>query len=210
MRAGSWVSNPAARPFTSLLTQQLRSSAVLAIGAATLADIYDSHERGSKMGLYYSAPLLGPSIGPILGGGSVIIYIPFLQSSSMYIRLTQAFNWRACFWLLVIFGGLNLCSFAFLFKDTFRRERSLAYQRVLQRNKKLQPQRAKASIPRAVEAEKTEVIHSSDYTPRPSSPSLITTKLSLRDIDPITPMLRVLRSLNNPVILSASGMFAVL
>ena len=46
-----------------------RSSAVLAIGAATLADIFDSHERGSKMGLYYSAPLLGPSIGPILGGG---------------------------------------------------------------------------------------------------------------------------------------------
>lgn len=30
-------------------------------------------------------------------------------------------------------------------------------------------------------------------------------KLSARDVDPIMPMLRVLRSFNNPVILTASG-----
>jgi MFS family permease len=48
--------------------QGLGSSAVLAIGAATLADIYEPVERGTKMGIYYAAPLLGPAIGPILGG----------------------------------------------------------------------------------------------------------------------------------------------
>lgn len=45
--------------------QGLGSSAVLAIGAATLADIYDPAERGAKMGIYYAAPLLGPSLGTI-------------------------------------------------------------------------------------------------------------------------------------------------
>ena len=30
-----------------------RSSAVISIGAATLADIYDPHERGTVMGIYY-------------------------------------------------------------------------------------------------------------------------------------------------------------
>jgi MFS family permease len=47
----------------------LSSAAVMTIGAGTLADIYDPKERGSMLGVYYAAPLLGPAIGPILGGG---------------------------------------------------------------------------------------------------------------------------------------------
>jgi len=35
------------------------NSAVLAIGAGTLADIFDSEERGTMLGIYYAAPLLG-------------------------------------------------------------------------------------------------------------------------------------------------------
>ena len=61
----------------------LRSSAVFSVGAGTLADIYEPHERGTMMGIYYAAPLLGPSMGPLLGG-----------------ILTQLFNWRATFWFL--------------------------------------------------------------------------------------------------------------
>ena len=67
------------------------------------------------MGIYYSAPLLGPSLGPILGG-----------------VLTQGFSWRATFWFLAIFSGLCFVSFI-PFKDTFRRERSLTYQAALKR-----------------------------------------------------------------------------
>ncbi|KAI0733600.1 MFS general substrate transporter [Fomitopsis betulina] len=166
--------------------QAAGSSAVLAIGAATLADIYDSHERGSKMGLYYSAPLLGPSIGPILGGG-----------------LTQGFNWRACFWFLVIFGTLNHLSFSFLFKDTFRRERSLAYQRMLRRA--LQAQRAEEpQMP--MHAFKEPVAPSGEHVVTSTDISSVDNfKLSAKDVDPVMPMIRVLRSLNNPVILTASG-----
>lgn len=36
-----------------------RASAVLSIGAATLADIFEPRERGTMMGIYYAAPLLG-------------------------------------------------------------------------------------------------------------------------------------------------------
>lgn len=67
--------------------QSLGSSAVLALGAGTLADMYDvrdafatpassleadesrisqTHERGEKLGIYYAAPLLGPSLGVVL------------------------------------------------------------------------------------------------------------------------------------------------
>ncbi len=46
-----------------------RGAAVLTIGAGTLADMYEPHERGTVLGIYYAAPLLGPSLGPIIGGG---------------------------------------------------------------------------------------------------------------------------------------------
>lgn len=39
--------------------EAIGSSAVLALGAGTLSDIYDAHERGTKLGIYYAVPLLG-------------------------------------------------------------------------------------------------------------------------------------------------------
>ncbi|KAG6919645.1 hypothetical protein DXG01_003509 [Tephrocybe rancida] len=90
------------------------SSAVITIGAATLADMFEPAERGTKMGMYYIAPLLGPSIGPILGGG-----------------LTTGLGWRAIFWFLTIVGGSICVLFVVAFRDTFRKERSLTYQNVL-------------------------------------------------------------------------------
>ena len=97
----------------------IRSGAVISLGAATLADIYEPSQRGTMMGIYYSAPLLGPSLGPILGGA-----------------LTQAFSRRATFWFLAIFVGICFLSFI-PFRDTFRRERSLTYQTALRRRRAL-------------------------------------------------------------------------
>ncbi|KAG6909237.1 hypothetical protein DXG01_001419 [Tephrocybe rancida] len=94
--------------------QAAGSSAVITIGAATLADMFEPAERGTKMGIYYIAPLLGPSIGPILGGG-----------------LTTGLGWRAIFWFLTIVGGSICVLFVVAFRDTFRKERSLTYQNVL-------------------------------------------------------------------------------
>jgi predicted MFS family arabinose efflux permease len=41
--------------------------------------------------------------------------------------LVQTWSWRATFWVLVVVAAVSIILFQF-FKETFRRERSLAYQ----------------------------------------------------------------------------------
>lgn len=192
-------------------------SAVVTIGAATLADVYEPHERGTMMGIFYAAPLLGLSMGPLLGG-----------------VLTQLFNWRATFWFLAIFGGLSLLSFV-LFKDTFRRERSLTYQAALLRmhdaNQKM-PERhsnignspelsQKATVvdlqdlPIQKDDKSTQEVTATeaDVEGRDGSGSSARPQvyqdinLSLRGVNPFTPLVMILRRRNNLAILAASGKF---
>lgn len=47
------------------MVQALGSSAVMSIGAGTLADIFEQEERGTKMGMFYATPLIGPALGPL-------------------------------------------------------------------------------------------------------------------------------------------------
>ncbi|KAF8975377.1 major facilitator superfamily domain-containing protein [Cyathus striatus] len=100
-----------------LLSGLLRSSAVMALGAATLADIFEPAERGTKassqclsiqMGIYYMAPLLGSALGPIFGG-----------------VLTTGLGWRA---ISVPYDSLwgNICFlFAYGFLLTYTTARTL-------------------------------------------------------------------------------------
>lgn len=160
-----------------------RTSAVFAIGAGTLADIYEPAVRGSKIGVYYSAPMTAPSLGSVLGG-----------------LLTQAFGWRAVFWFLVIFSSCNFLSFLFL-KDPFRKQRSLAYQTILTK-------RTKNRELSKVEGTDSTSIHTIDNTSRPNAleaPHVDEITLSLMDINPFPPILRVLQRRNNIAILFASG-----
>lgn len=198
-------------------TDLYSGSAVVTIGAATLADVYEPHERGTMMGIFYAAPLLGLSMGPLLGG-----------------VLTQLFNWRATFWFLAIFGGLSLLSFV-LFKDTFRRERSLTYQAALLRmhdaNQKM-PERH-SNIGNSPElSQKATVVDLQDLPIQKddkSTQEVTATKadvegrdgsgssarpqvyqdinLSLRGVNPFTPLVMILRRRNNLAILAASGKF---
>ncbi|KAH0832264.1 vacuolar DHA amino acid exporter [Lanmaoa asiatica] len=183
------------------VVQGAGSSAVIAIGAATLADIYEPHQRGTMMGVYYSAPLLGPSIGPILGGG-----------------LTQALSWRAVFWFLVIWGGVIFSAFLFLFKDTFRKGRSLTYQNVLKRRiqeRKLAQEKDTARGEQSVSEKKiSEDGTSGAQTPKgdvEAQPVVVPAlaikevKLSITDVNPFPPYLRILSRKNNLAILISSG-----
>ncbi|KIJ09032.1 Drug:H+ antiporter-1 family protein [Paxillus involutus ATCC 200175] len=175
------------------------SSAVIAIGAATLADIYEPHQRGTMMGVYYSAPLLGPSLGPIIGGA-----------------LTQALSWRAVFWFLVIWGGVIFAAFLFLFNDTFRKERSLAYQSVLKRHvRERELTQAVQSEEKPVSEEKMseeggrEQSMPKDIEAQPVAIPPVTikdVKLSLADVNPFPPYLRILSRKNNVAILIPSGL----
>ncbi|GAA5916702.1 hypothetical protein JCM8208_000753 [Rhodotorula glutinis] len=115
------------------ILQSLGSSAVLALGAGTLADMYDPHERGTKLGVYYACPLLGPALGPIIGGA-----------------VTAAADWRATFYFLLAYGVVCFL-LALWLPDTFRKERSLAWRKARDRARQHAREKleaARAALPR--------------------------------------------------------------
>ncbi|KAG1797872.1 major facilitator superfamily domain-containing protein [Suillus plorans] len=195
------------------ILQGAGSSAVIAIGAATLADIYEPHQRGKMMGVYYSAPLLGPSLGPIIGGA-----------------LTQGLGWRAVFWFLVIWGGIIFSAFLFLLKDTFRKERSVTYQNVLKRRlreqqsseakddsgniseKELRVNDENQTNPKDIEAQPAVIPALAIREVNEAQPAVIPAlairevKLSIADVNPFPPYLSILSRKNNFVILIPSGL----
>ncbi|KAH7923830.1 vacuolar DHA amino acid exporter [Leucogyrophana mollusca] len=184
--------------------QAAGSSAAMSISAATLADMYDSHERGSKMGIFYAAPLLGH---PVLWG-----------------VLAQSFNWRANFYFLVICSTIILMAFLFLFKDTFRRERSLTYQGALRRRmRELEMDRQKSSSETTIAALGKETPEQkgegngqvtlpevkdieADGRAHIPAPAIAETKLSFTDVNPFPPLLQILRRKNNVAILASSAL----
>jgi len=149
------------------------------------------------MGIYYATPLLGPSLGPLIGGTA-----------------TKLFSWRATFYFLAIFGGVCLLSFVF-FKDTFRKERSLSYQTAL---RQLLRERGAAKAngsdelgatesepPKAVQKEGVPI----SAVEVQVEPELKEIRLTLRHLDMIRPIILVLRRINNICILTASGTFNI-
>jgi MFS family permease len=65
------------------------SASVQAVGAGTIADIWEVKERGRAMGIFYLGPLLGPLLSPIIGGA-----------------LNGGWGWRSTQWFCVIYGGI--------------------------------------------------------------------------------------------------------
>ncbi|KAG1803465.1 MFS general substrate transporter [Suillus subaureus] len=177
------------------IVQGAGSSAVFAIGTATLADIYEPHQRGTMMGVYYSAPLLGPSLGPIFGGA-----------------LTQGLSWRAIFWFLAIWGGIIFLAFLFLFKDTFRKERSVTYQNVLKsRLQELQSSEVKDKSPIISESEvggENQTISKDIEAQKMVVPAsaIKDVNLSMADINPFPACLSIFSRKNNLVIMITSGL----
>ncbi|KDN41785.1 MFS general substrate transporter [Tilletiaria anomala UBC 951] len=69
----------------------LGGSAPLAVGGGTISDLFTPDERGTAMSVYSLAPLLGPCIGPIVGGWIV----QGLHTDN---------RWRWIFWAVTMFG----------------------------------------------------------------------------------------------------------
>lgn len=153
------------------------------------------------MGIFYAAPLLGPALGPILGG-----------------CLSQAFGWPASFYFLAACGGVILAAFIFLFKDTFRFERSLTYQAALRRrtittgNLKSTTDSTIAESKAGTEEKQADV---KKVSPQPSSIENGTpvikvesgddVRLSFSDINPFPPLWKIMQRKNNVAILLANG-----
>ncbi|EAU31076.1 conserved hypothetical protein [Aspergillus terreus NIH2624] len=76
----------------------------MALSVGVISDIATAAERGSYMGLMTGGTVLGPSVGPIIGG-----------------LLTQYLGWRAIFWFLTIFGGTFVIQMLLFFPETARK-----------------------------------------------------------------------------------------
>jgi MFS family permease len=188
-----------------------RGSAVLTIGAGTLADIFDPRERGTMLGIYYAAPLLGPAIGPIIGGSKLLFDSRYETRGDNAFRevLTQVWSWRATFYFLSALGGVLLLPFL-LFKDTFRRERSTSYQAALLRHQQRNLKKLKLTV--VPVADSSRVSHETDVGAvavatalgeANSDPKEI--HLSVSDINPFPQLIQVLRRKNNVVMYFPSG-----
>ncbi|CAG7996656.1 unnamed protein product [Penicillium nalgiovense] len=77
------------------------SASVQAVGAGTIADLWESRERGRAMGIFYLGPLCGPLFAPIIGG-----------------VLAQRWGWRSTMWFLSAFGAVTLIFILFALPET--------------------------------------------------------------------------------------------
>lgn len=94
------------------------SASVQAVGAGTISDLYEPHQRGRAMGWYYLGPLMGPFLAPIIGGA-----------------VGQVWGWRATQWILVIVSGCNVLLILFCLPETLRKNDNLGNLKKLMNQK---------------------------------------------------------------------------
>ncbi|KAK5112728.1 hypothetical protein LTR62_003826 [Meristemomyces frigidus] len=85
------------------------AASVQAVGAGTVADVWEVKERGRAMGIFYLGPLCGPLLSPIIGGA-----------------LSQSLGWRSTQWFLAIFGAAICLLLLFCLPETLRQRKPLA------------------------------------------------------------------------------------
>ncbi|PQE04811.1 hypothetical protein CJF30_00004592 [Rutstroemia sp. NJR-2017a BBW] len=84
-----------------------QGTSFLTIGASCIGDIYRPLERGTAMGWFLSGTLIGPALGPFIGG----IIVTFQ-------------SWRVIFWLQTALAGCAVIGAWFLLPETIHRKKS--------------------------------------------------------------------------------------
>ncbi|KAF7869905.1 hypothetical protein EAF04_004689 [Stromatinia cepivora] len=100
---GLALQNSYAALFILRCLQSCGSSGAIALGFGVVADVSTSAERGSYMGIVGAGTMMGPALGPVIGG-----------------ILAQFLGWRAIFWFLVILAAVFLIPFALTVPETGR------------------------------------------------------------------------------------------
>lgn len=85
------------------MVQASGASSAIAIGSGCISDVSHLAERGTYMGYFQSGVLIGPAVGPIIGG-----------------IVSQRWDWHAVFWFLVGFGGLFLALLVVFIPESVR------------------------------------------------------------------------------------------
>ncbi|KAL2004420.1 hypothetical protein VTN02DRAFT_31 [Thermoascus thermophilus] len=101
---GLALQNSYAALFVLRCMQSAGSSTTIALSSGVVADVATPAQRGSYMGFVTAGSLMGPSLGPVIGG-----------------LLSQYLGWRAIFWFLVILSAAFLVPFLIFFPETARR-----------------------------------------------------------------------------------------
>ncbi|KAG5775531.1 hypothetical protein H9Q73_010795 [Fusarium xylarioides] len=86
----------------SRLLSGLGASAEFAVTNPVLSDMWRAEERGTSFAISTFVPLLGPALGPIIGGA-----------------VMQTVGWRWTFWVLSIFDGILVVIALILFSETY-------------------------------------------------------------------------------------------
>lgn len=73
-----------------------------ALAGGVLSDLWAAEERGTAFAVFMAAPLLGPGLGPILGG-----------------FVSEGVGWRWIFWIMAIASGVTIFASIFLLHEMY-------------------------------------------------------------------------------------------
>lgn len=82
------------------VVQGATGAAIVPLSQSVMMDVYPMSQRGKAMAMWGMGVMVGPIIGPTLGG-----------------YLTDAFDWRYCFFINLPFGLAAMAGLAFFLKD---------------------------------------------------------------------------------------------
>lgn len=85
------------------MLQACGASSAISIGAGCISDVSRLKERGTYMGFFQTGTLLGPAVGPIIGG-----------------LMSQRWDWHAVFFFLSAFGGVYLLFMILVLPESLR------------------------------------------------------------------------------------------
>ena len=85
------------------LLQGIFGAALVPLSQATILDLYSSEQRGSAMAMWSMGVMVGPILGPTLGG-----------------YLTDVYDWRWVFFINLPFGALAIAGLWFFMKEEKR------------------------------------------------------------------------------------------
>lgn len=123
--------------------------------------------------------------------------------------LTSGFSWRATFWFLVIIAGLAIASYLLFFRETFRKERSFAYQGALRRVTAEQARKYLKKADKALKDHNASNVSSKEKGDlaglEPQSVPTEEVKLTLADVNILGSAWHVIRQPSNAVTLLATG-----